>query len=775
MAMDKDKLLQYFQQHYLSRQEVLFKLPLNVSIDTFWPELLNRRKAGAIILPLSNAAGMPYWYVLTEKMIAASERLCAEAMEQEECFDPYRAPMTSAMTEEMFFTSFVEGAQIPLQEAMDFLQRGTEPENIQEQMIWNNRHAWSGMIGSLYRPLDEGFVKSLAFMLTEEMDNCAEDYRQTDQHPIAAMNSEPYEVPSAYSLPDRMTEYYAFLQAGNVHPLIKAAVGQAYILVARPFPEGNERLSRMISSAVLLRSGYDFFRDISISSVIAKENYRYYKCMQEILRSENGGDLTYFMEYYLDLLVRALDSKKERERRRVQESLAREREMAREPLRTPSAPASKVEAVFPDEEDEPLPDDSQRTAKPWPLQSADSFMEQVRKLKHSPKSVHREYPAKVQRMLDQGLIRFTVSQWSEIQGIARKDADYECRVLYQKGLADRHQDASPMEYSFRITGASGGTPVPEESEVEAQPKEANESPPRMTSSFEDKLRAFEQSKSSTRQRTAAAVRTLIGKGITSFARQEWAQYTGLSPDHAKDACDAMIACGMIVNTTPHARPAIYQFNLSGNLMPGRPTQALINQLKAMAKDEANQRDHRIGTFLLEMIDHGQNSFTASDWGSRFDLTKTSYGNDIRRAVNLGLVMKKVTSEAGNGSHCLYRICNGIREGVRSEDLTGTQKEYLSKLYDEFAGNEFSVEDMARVVQTGGASAQFHLSNFAERGILSIHRRPGKAHLYIFAVTSEDHPECFAQIAGPMVPSEAAKQKSEMAMAVASTADLNATA
>ena len=83
--------------------------------------------------------------------------------------------------------------------------------------IWNNRHAWSGMIGSLYRPLDEGFVKSLAFMLTEEMDNCAEDYRQTDQHPIAAMNSEPYEVPSAYSLPNRMTEYYAFLQAGNVY------------------------------------------------------------------------------------------------------------------------------------------------------------------------------------------------------------------------------------------------------------------------------------------------------------------------------------------------------------------------------------------------------------------------------------------------------------------------------------------------------------------------------------------------------------------------------
>ena len=52
MAMDKEKLLSYFQAHYLSRQEVLFKLPLNVSIESFWPELLNRRKAKAQLLPL---------------------------------------------------------------------------------------------------------------------------------------------------------------------------------------------------------------------------------------------------------------------------------------------------------------------------------------------------------------------------------------------------------------------------------------------------------------------------------------------------------------------------------------------------------------------------------------------------------------------------------------------------------------------------------------------------------------------------------------------------
>ena len=164
---------------------------------------------------------------------------------------------------------------------------------------------------------------------TQGSHGCAEDYRQSDQHPIAAMNNETCEVPPVFILPDRMNEYYAFLQDPGMHPLIKAAVAQAYLLVARPFPEGNERLSRMMSSAVLLRCGYDFFRDFSISAVIARESYRYYKCMRVIIRGENGSDLTYFVEYYLDLLIRALDARKERLQWREQENLERERELAR--------------------------------------------------------------------------------------------------------------------------------------------------------------------------------------------------------------------------------------------------------------------------------------------------------------------------------------------------------------------------------------------------------------------------------------------------------------
>ena len=354
MAMDKEMLLQRLQSQYLTRQEVLFKLPLNISINTFWPELVERRKMNSVVLPLHRADGKPMWYVLTDKMIAASERLCALALDCDVAIDPYKTAMTGAMTEEIFFTSFVEGAQITLQEAMEFLERGTEPENVQEQMIQNNRQAWADMIRMLYYPLDERYVRMLAYRLTDEMEGQATDYRQVDTHPIAAMGKEAYDVPSAAAIPGLMQEYYDFLASTEIHPLIKAAVGQAYLLVTRPFPEGNERLSRMISYAVLLRSGYDFLRDISISGVIARESYRYFKSMQDIIRSENGGDLTYFIEYYLDLLARSIDAKAEQDQRHREEALLLERQAARQPLVRSEPPAEiAIPPAAPQAEDKP--------------------------------------------------------------------------------------------------------------------------------------------------------------------------------------------------------------------------------------------------------------------------------------------------------------------------------------------------------------------------------------------------------------------------------------
>jgi hypothetical protein len=392
--------------------------------------------------------------------------------------------------------------------------------------------------------LDEAFVKSLAFMLTDEMEGRADDYRQTDDHPIAAMHSEPYEVSSAASLPERMREYYVFLQTTSIHPLIKAAVGQAFLLAARPFPEGNERLSRMISSAVLLRSGYDFFRDISISSLIARENFRYYKAMCEILRPENGSDLTYFIEYYLDLLARALEAKKDRDKRREdeqnKEALERERQMAHQPLgATPSALPPRM--ALPEERSETQavePQETEATDSP-PIQGHYATESQVRihKLLVSSRALTTDRQMRVERTLasfiDQGIYAFSREQWQAATGIERGAAQDDCGYMTHKGLVSSEKIGIYSTYTLTAKTKSCS---------QETISIGSFSPMRQS------LRELLKTGTDPEKRIAAQVMELLDQGITHFTRAEWIVRTGLSKSVGNDDLRTAVNHSLIEQT-----------------------------------------------------------------------------------------------------------------------------------------------------------------------------------------------------------------------------------
>ncbi len=751
MAMDKDKLLTYCENNYLSRQEVLFKLPLNVPVDSFWAELLGRRKTSAVVLPLNNAAGMPYWYTLTDRMVAASERLCEEALSQTESIDPYRAGMTSAMTEEMFFTSFVEGAQITFAEAMDFLQRGNEPENIQEQMIWNNRRAWEMMMRTLYRPIDEEYLKELAKTLTDGMDGYAEEYRQSDEHVIAAMNDEVYRLPTAFTLPERMNELFHFLRTPEIHPLIKAAAAQAFVLVTRPFDEGNERLARMLSCAVLMRCGYDFFRNISISAVLAGENYLYYKHMREILRQENGSDLTYFMEYYTGLLVRSVEAQKERLRRRVQEALIAEKEMARQPL------SRRIEPADTPTEHEPPLDLPLRTdetgseaeeKEPEILSqdlSLDEFNELLDKYENDHSGGQKKWPEKVRKMINKGIFSFTVEQWAEQMGMDRKAADSECRGIFNKGLLHKDRSSSIMRYSFRIT-----RPPAQKSEKErAAPAQEEETEPEkrstpipVTDELESKLDMLENSKMTAYRRSAKAIRRLLSQGITTFDRRLWPNEIKSMKPQSDKACDRMRFLGIIRNANKDTHPTLYTIIVGKAEEEPAPFPDIRDKLIDLKENGASDRDKRIGCFLIGLIEKGKKCFTSTDWNNEFHISKTAYGSDLRRALNLGLVQK--LAAGSGGKLCVYELCEQLEPELRAESLTLAQRKNLADMYNAFRNEQFTVEECAKVLRISAATSAFHLNNFVERGLLEEHRHPGKAFNYSFRVNPREKPECFAQ-------------------------------
>lgn len=112
----------------------------------------------------------------------------------------------------------------------------------------------------------------------------------TDRIEIPSMRGEAYEVPCNSAIAGLTAEFTQFLADPKVHPLIKSAVSQAWVLTVRPFPEGNERLARLLSSVILIRAGYTFFSNVSLSALIARNGYSYFNAIANILRTENAAD-----------------------------------------------------------------------------------------------------------------------------------------------------------------------------------------------------------------------------------------------------------------------------------------------------------------------------------------------------------------------------------------------------------------------------------------------------------------------------------------------------
>ena len=149
--MDKERLFSIFQENYMSARDVKNRLPLNIDAEMFVKELIDRRKysPNAEMIPLHNFKGQPFWYVQTNKIVAASEVICEAALTwQEGDITP-----TKQMTEEMFFTSYVEGLQISYSDGVDFLVSDDEPTTADQQTLFNNREAWLGILRYIYRPL----------------------------------------------------------------------------------------------------------------------------------------------------------------------------------------------------------------------------------------------------------------------------------------------------------------------------------------------------------------------------------------------------------------------------------------------------------------------------------------------------------------------------------------------------------------------------------------------------------------------------------------------
>lgn len=73
----------------------------------------------------------------------------------------------------------------------------------------------------------------------------------------------------------------ARLEAGPFHPLLAVAGFVLELLAIRPFPDGNARLSRLLTQLLLLRSGYGYLAYSSLDRAISDQKAEYYIALRK--------------------------------------------------------------------------------------------------------------------------------------------------------------------------------------------------------------------------------------------------------------------------------------------------------------------------------------------------------------------------------------------------------------------------------------------------------------------------------------------------------------
>lgn len=66
----------------------------------------------------------------------------------------------------------------------------------------------------------------------------------------------------------------------SMHPLLIIAVFTIVFLAIHPFQDGNGRLSRILTTLMLLRAGYDYVPYASLESVVEENKDLYYKALR---------------------------------------------------------------------------------------------------------------------------------------------------------------------------------------------------------------------------------------------------------------------------------------------------------------------------------------------------------------------------------------------------------------------------------------------------------------------------------------------------------------
>ena len=211
----------------------------------------------------------------------------------------------------------IEGIVTTSTRIKQLVEEKTTPKNRDEQEIAGYRDVLNIIHESFDAiPITQNYILQLHKILYSHMNNPMAGRTKSVQNYISATYPDghveilftplaPYETPEAL---DRIREEYNRV-IGNmeVEPLIAIPVFIHDFLCIHPFNDGNGRMSRLLTTLLLYRSGFYVGKYISLEAKIAKNKDLYYEALGQAQTGWHEGteDPVPFIKYLLGTILAA--------------------------------------------------------------------------------------------------------------------------------------------------------------------------------------------------------------------------------------------------------------------------------------------------------------------------------------------------------------------------------------------------------------------------------------------------------------------------------------
>jgi len=184
-----------------------------------------------------------------------------------------------------------------------------------EQELAGYRDAQDYLFQQDWRPLNAGLISHLHRLLFTHTAISGgsfktEDNLVVDRSPDGSTTVRFRPVPAArtpFALDDLIGRYREAALAGSHHPVLLTGLFVLDLLVIHPFEDGNGRVARLLTNAMLVDHGYTVGRYVSLEQAVAESADAYYKALLDSTHGWHDGaaDPWPWLSFFSDVIANA--------------------------------------------------------------------------------------------------------------------------------------------------------------------------------------------------------------------------------------------------------------------------------------------------------------------------------------------------------------------------------------------------------------------------------------------------------------------------------------